>query len=210
MLKKIFECEPIINASKRLQQQIEFILELDKLKKIIRQTSLLDRSRNENDAEHSWHLAMMTMVLAEYANPEVNIGRVLRMLLIHDVVEIDAGDTFIYDESAAASLKLEREKNAAERIFGLLPNDLGLELKTLWEEFEERKTLDAKFAASMDRLQPLLHNYFTDGGAWAHHKITADKVLAKTKNIGEASQCLGDFAKSLILDAVEKGFLESK
>lgn len=197
----MFEFSPMKNATKRLQQQIEFILEIDKLKQVMRRTPLLDKSRNENDAEHSWHLAMLAMILAEYASPEVNVNRVIRMLLIHDLVEIDAGDTFLYDESPAASLKDERELNAAKRIYGLLPDDLSLELMELWKEFEERKTEDAKFAAGLDRLQPLLHNYFTGGGAWASHNVSADKVIAKKYLIEEASQILGSLAEEFIVYA---------
>lgn len=205
----MFELPPMKNATKRLQQQIEFILEIDKLKQVMRRTQLLDKSRTENDAEHSWHLAMLAMVLAEYADPEVNINRVISMLLIHDLVEIDAGDTFLYDESFTASLKAERELNAAERIYNLLPEDIKLKLMNLWKEFEERKTADAKFAAGLDRLQPLLHNYFTGGGAWAVHNVTAEKVMSKKHLIQEASEVLGKLAEDYISDAVNRGDLKS-
>lgn len=208
MIEKFFEYPPMKNTTKRLKQQIEFILEIDQLKKIMRRTLLIDSSRTENDAEHSWHLALLAMVLAEYASPEVNINRVIRMLLIHDLVEIDAGDTFLYDVSPAASLKVERERNAAKRIYGLLPDDIRTELIGLWEEFEERKTADAKFAAGLDRLQPLLHNYFTNGSAWASHNITSDKVIAKKYLIEEASEVLGNLANDLIIDAVNRGDLK--
>lgn len=210
MINELLENHLVKNIPMRLQQQIAFILEIDKLKKIMRRAPLLDKSRTENSAEHSWHLAMMVMVLAEYAEPGVNINRILRMLLIHDLVEIDAGDTFLYDESPKAHLKAERELKAAQRLYGLLPNDLGSELMTLWKEFEERKTADAKFAAGIDRLQPLLHNYFTGGGAWSTHGITANKVLSNKQVIQNASQSLWEFAQLLINDAVKREYLQKE
>lgn len=194
--------------SKRLQQQMKFILEIDKLKGINRQTPLIDQSRPENDAEHSWHIAMMTVIFAEYASPEVNIYRVVQMLLIHDVVEIDAGDTFLYDNSTLASSKSEREHKAALRIYGILPSDLQSQLMLLWQEFEERTTPDAKFAASLDRLQPLLQNYFTAGSTWKKHGITSKQVLAKNRVIEEGSKALWKLAEGLIKDAVDRGYLK--
>lgn len=209
MIKELLESDHTNNISTRLLQQIEFIAEIDNLKQILRRTFLLDKSRNENSAEHSWHLAIMAMVLVEYAGSDVDINRVLRMLLIHDLVEIDAGDTFLFDESVSADLKAEREQMAAERIFNLLPSDLAIELRALWEEFEARQTADAIFAASMDRLQPLLQNYFTKGGAWQQHGITVDKVLAKKYVLDAGSPELAKFADALIADAVDRGFLKA-
>ncbi|HEV2614542.1 MAG TPA: HD domain-containing protein [Gammaproteobacteria bacterium] len=191
----------------RLHQQMAFILEIDKLKHILRRTSLLDMSRRENDAEHSWHLAMMAIVLAEYAAPEVNISRVIRMVLLHDLVEIDAGDTFLYDDVHAES-KAEREQQAADRIYGLLPKDIGEELVNLWHEFEERKTPDAKFAACMDRIQPVLHNYFTQGGTWKIADASHERAMSHMLFIKEASEPLFALVESLMSDAVENGFLK--
>lgn len=140
----------------KLHQQIEFLLEIDKLKQIFRQTYLLDETRKENDAEHSWHFAMFAVLLCDYANEKVDLLKVVKMALIHDLVEIDAGDTFLYDEVGHAD-KAEREEKAAERLFGLLPSDVGEELHMLWIEFEAKETAEAKFAGSIDRLQPFLH-----------------------------------------------------
>lgn len=191
----------------RLHQQLAFILEIDKLKHILRRSPLLDKSRRENDAEHSWHLAMMAVVLAEYAAPEVNIARVIRMVLLHDLVEIDAGDTFLYDDTHTKS-KTERENLAAERIYGLLPKDIGEELVSLWHEFEERKTPDAKFAACLDRIQPILHNYFTQGGTWKMADITHEKEMSYMLFIKEISEPLFTVVESLLATAVENGFLK--
>ena len=147
----------------RLQRQIQFIIEIDKLKKIMRQTYLTDQSRKENDAEHSWHLAVMAILLAEYAkDDQIDLFHVLKMLLIHDLVEIDAGDTFCYDEDGNAH-KLEKEIQAAERIFNLLPEDQARDFRKLWDEFEARQSPESRFAAALDRLQPLLHNSRTKG-----------------------------------------------
>jgi putative hydrolase of HD superfamily len=190
----------------RLTQQIGFILEIDKLKSVLRQTLLVDRSRRENTAEHSWHLAMMAIALADYADRPVDIGRVIRMLLVHDLVEIDAGDTFVYDVAANRD-KAAREALAAERIFGLLPADQGSELRALWQEFEARTTPDASFAAALDRLQPLLHNYHTEGSTWRQHGITVDQVLTLNRTIAQGSQRLWDYTERLIADAVVRGFL---
>jgi putative hydrolase of HD superfamily len=190
----------------RLARQIGFIVEIDKLKSVLRQTLLVDRSRRENTAEHSWHLAMMAIALADYADRPVDIGRVIQMLLIHDLVEIDAGDTFVYDVAANRD-KAAREALAAERIFGLLPANQGSELRALWQEFEARTTSDASFAAALDRLQPLLHNYHTEGSTWRQHGITVDQVIALNRTIADGSQRLWDYTERLIADAVARGFL---
>jgi putative hydrolases of HD superfamily len=192
---------------KRMQQQIQFMLEMDKLKKINRKSPLLDRSRRENSAEHSWHLAMMAMIFGEYAKGDVDINRVIRMLLLHDVVEIDAGDVFLYDKSEDATLKSTREEAAAKRIYDLLPREIGSELRALWEEFEACQTADAKFASAIDRLQPLFHNYFTEGGTWVEFKVTADDALSKIKFMKEGSDEMAMIAKSIIQSAVDKGYL---
>jgi putative hydrolase of HD superfamily len=159
------------NGAGRLEQQLGFILEVDKLKSVLRQTRLVDGSRRENDAEHSWEVAMMAVVLAEHAGAPIDLARVVRMLLIHDIVEIDAGDTFIYDEGARKT-QVEREEQAAERLFGLLPDDQAVELRELWAEFEDLKTAESRFATAMDRLQPLLHNYHSGGAIWSKHGST--------------------------------------
>lgn len=190
----------------RLQQQINFIIEIDKLKQVLRQTSLINQSRKENDAEHSWHLAIMAILLSEYAAEDIDLLQVLRMVLIHDLVEIDAGDTFCYDQAALAD-QAQREQRAANRIFGLLPADQAAELRAVWEEFEARKSPEARFAAALDRLQPLLHNYYTQGGTWRQFGVTLDQVMVRTRAIAAGSSILGEFANSLIQDALAQGFL---
>ena len=194
-------------TDERLAKQIEFVLEIDKLKRVYRQTYLLDGSGKENDAEHSWHLAMMVMLLIEHAAPSgVDMLRALKMVLVHDLVEIDAGDTFCYDTEGAKS-KAAREEAAADRIFNILPADQGTEMRALWDEFEERKTPDACFAAALDRLQPLLHNYHTQGKAWREHGIAMEQVLERNKHMFDGSEVLWRFAEGIIRDAAEKGYL---
>ncbi|MGG6269748.1 HD domain-containing protein [Leptolyngbya sp. AN03gr2] len=190
----------------RLQAQIQFIVEIDKLKHVFRQTLLMDKSRRENDAEHSWHLAMMAIVLSEYADSQVNLLRVLKMVLIHDLVEIDAGDTFCYDAIALQD-QSDREQKAADRLFGMLPENIGEELRTLWEEFEAKETLDAQFAAALDRLQPLLHNYYTQGGTWKMANVTEAQVRKRMAPVSICSPVLGEFVDSLIEDAIRQGFI---
>ncbi|CAL1240687.1 Putative hydrolase of HD superfamily [Candidatus Methylocalor cossyra] len=195
-----------LKAMDRLKQQIAFIVELDRLKTVLRQSWLTDGGRRENSAEHSWHIALMGLVLAEYANAPVNLPRVIAMLLVHDVVEIDAGDVLVYDEAGNLD-KAERERRAAARIYGLLPPDQARELCALWEEFEAQRTDEAKFAAALDRLMPLLHNFLTEGRTWRQHGITADRVLARNAAIGEGSTALWRYARELIEEAVERGYL---
>jgi putative hydrolase of HD superfamily len=190
----------------RLAGQVAFVAELDRLKSVLRQTWLLDSSRQETDAEHSWHIAMMALVLAEYAAEPVDIAKVIRMLLVHDLVEIDAGDTFIYDAAGNAA-KAARELAAADRIFALLPPDQAAPLRALWDEFEARDTAEARFAVAIDRFQPLLHNYLTEGKAWRQHGVTADKVRALNARIGDGAPALWEHARGLIDDAVAKGWL---
>src|SRR3954470_9356290 len=170
--------------SDRLQQQLAFVIEIDKLKTILRQTLLCDRSRRENSAEHSWHLAIMAMLLAEYAAGPVDVVHAMKMVLVHDIVEIDAGDVFAYD-SAGNVGKVDREKLAAERIFGLLPEAQGREFRELWEEFEARETTEAKYANALDRLQPLLNNWRTQGGTWAIHKVNRKQVMWRMDPVRE-------------------------
>jgi putative hydrolase of HD superfamily len=191
----------------RFEKQIRFILEIDKLKTISRRTYLLSADRFENTAEHSWHLAMMAMLLAEHANETVSVPRVVRMVLIHDIVEIDAGDTYYYD-SVAALDKAQRERQAADRLFGMLPPDQGREFRELWEEFEACETPDARFATALDRFIPQLHNYHTRGKSWSEHGVTADRVLEGNACIAEGSATLWECAQALLRDAVAKGYLK--
>lgn len=191
----------------RLAQQIEFIVEIDQLKRVLRRTYLIDTSRRENDAEHSWHLGLMAILLVEHAaSPQLDLLRVLKMVLVHDLVEIDAGDTFAYDDVGAMD-KAAREAAAAARIFGLLPADQAAELRALWDEFEARQTPEAKYAAALDRFQPMLHNYRTQGKAWQEHGITADQVLARNRHMAEGAPALWDYARRFVADAVAKGYL---
>lgn len=191
----------------RLRQQFQFILEVEKLKQIIRRTPLLDGSRRENDAEHTWELTLMAMVLHEHANENVDLLRALKMLIIHDIVEIDAGDTFIYDDVGAVDQE-EREIQAADRIFGILPKDQSLEFRALWDEFEARTTPEAQFARAMDRLQPLLHNFFTSGGTWHTPGVTASDVLDRKLPISHASDVLWEAVQRIITEGVERGYLK--
>lgn len=195
-----------MNQSERLLKQIEFIKEIDKLKHILRRTVLMDGSRQENDAEHTWHLAMMAMVLLEHTPEPPNLAKVLNMLLIHDIVEIDAGDTFAYD-AAGHEDKQEREMKAAERIFGLLPEDQKQELIALWLEFEQRQSQEAKYAAAIDRIQPLLHNYYTGGLSWRKHGVRSSQVLERISDVADIAPSLYELVTGLIRDAVQKGYL---
>jgi putative hydrolase of HD superfamily len=196
-----------VTQDQRLDRQIQFLVEIDKLKTVLRQTWLTDQSRRENSAEHSWHLSMMALLLAEYAaGSSLDLPRVVRMLLVHDLVEIDAGDTFVYDEQAAEH-KAAREQNAADRLFGMLPADQAADLRQAWEEFEARETAEARFAAALDRLQPILHNYHTQGRAWRAHGITAAQVVATNRHMAEGAPRLWEYVTRLIDDAVQRGFL---
>ncbi len=193
-----------------LAQQIQFIVEIDKLKQVLRQTLLTDESRQENSAEHSWHLAMMAIVLAEYApDSDVDVLHVIKMLLVHDLVEIDAGDTFCYDLQGYQN-KAVREAQAATRLFGLLPEEQGAELRALWEEFEAQETAAARFAAALDRLQPLLHNQQTRGGTWRIHGITYDQVLRRVHPIEAGAPTLWPFVQQVLEECIAAGYLEPK
>lgn len=192
--------------AERLERQVRFIVEIDKLKNVIRRTYIMDGLRHENTAEHSWHIAVMAMVLAEHSNQPVDLSRVIRMALIHDIVEIDAGDTFIYDAQAALD-KAERERHAADRLFSLLPADQAAEFRALWDEFEERRTPESKFAASLDRFIPQLHNYKTQGGSWKDHGVTYDRVVAKNASMKDGSERLWEYATGVLDKAVAEGHL---
>jgi putative hydrolase of HD superfamily len=193
----------------RLGAQLAFLVEIDRLKLIERRSYIADASRRENSAEHSWHLAMLALVLSEHADARVDLARVVAMVLVHDIVEIDAGDVFVYADEAAHAAKLEREVLAAERIFALLPDDQAPTFRALWEEYEEGTTDDARFAASLDRLQPLLLNIAAGGTTWREHGITADRVVERNAVIGDGAPLLWERARELIRDAVEQGIVDS-
>ncbi|NLG89033.1 MAG: HD domain-containing protein [Clostridiaceae bacterium] len=191
----------------RLKKQIAFIIEVDKLKTVYRQSLISDKSKYENDAEHSWHLALMAMLLSEHTNEKVDLLKVIKMVLIHDLVEIDAGDTYCYDEKAKFD-KREREEKCANRIFSLLPDDQRDEMFELWEEFEKMETAEAKFAAALDRLQPVLLNYTADGLSWKKHGISLSQVIERNQLMKNGSEKLWDYARPIIEDAVKKGYLK--
>lgn len=190
----------------RLQAQINFLLEADKLKGVLRQAQLTDGSRMENSAEHSWHFALALMVLGEYAPPEVDLLRVLQMAIIHDLVEIDAGDTFVYD-LAAQERRAAKEQAAADRIFAILPQDQAAAFRALWDEFEAGTSPAARFAAALDRLCPILLNNATQGGGWRRHGITASRVRARNLPTMEFCPPLLVFVSTLIDNAVVQGYL---
>ncbi len=190
-----------------LDSRLRFLQEADHLKGVLRQSSILDGTRKENSAEHSWHLALMAQVLGGYAPPGTDLGRVTAMLLIHDLVEIDAGDLFVYAGAAAQARQEAAEHDAADRIFGLLPPPQGQGMRALWDEFEERRTPEARFARALDRLQPMLANYYLGGGTWQAHGVRAGQVLEKVELIADGSAALGDLARDLVGSAVRQGFL---
>ena len=190
----------------KLKQQIEFIKEIDRLKLILRRSLICGGERRENSAEHSWHLAMCAITLAEHANEPINVLRVVKMVLLHDIVEIDAGDTFVYDTKGYED-KEEREQKAADRLFGLLPDHQRDEFMALWHEFEERESADAKFANALDRTMPLLHNYMAEGGSWTSHNVNRAMVDSLSGQIIDGSEAIAELVDELIDDAVEKGYL---
>ena len=193
--------------NERLEQQIRFIVEVDRLKEVFRQTQCLQSRRAENDAEHSWHLCLVVIVLAEHSNvPDIDVLRILKMLIIHDLVEIDAGDTFAYDTARMAD-QHAREAVAADRIFGLLPPDQAASFRAIWDEFEERRTPEARFAAAADRFQPMLLNCLTEGSAWRRHGVTRDRVLARNAAVGDGSRAIWEYAVRMIQRAVDAGHL---
>jgi len=191
----------------RLEQQLSFCTELDKLKGILRQSLLMDASRRENSAEHSWHLAAMAMLLSEYAAAPVDLTRVLKMLLVHDVVEIDAGDTFAYD-TVNVETQHAREVKAADRLFGLLPPEQGAKLRALWDEFEERQTPESKYANALDRLQPLLQNFYSGGQSWIKHGVTREQVAERMKAVQIGMPEVWPAVQGIIAAAVEKGMVK--
>jgi putative hydrolase of HD superfamily len=197
----------IPDQSPRFKKQIEFILEVDKLKHVLRQTILMDRSRRENSAEHSWHIALLVPVLAEYSKEaDIDLFQVMKILVIHDLVEIDAGDTYCYDDTGREN-QAQREEIAADRVFGLLPADQAADFRALWDEFEKRATPESRFANALDRVQPLLHNYFTDGQTWQENHINSRQVHERMRPVKDGAPDLWDYVNTLIEDAVKKGIL---
>jgi len=188
----------------RLIQQMKFIMEIDKLKQVYRQSYISDGTRHENDTEHSWSLAMMCMLFSEYSPEKVDVLKAMKMVLIHDIVEIDAGDTYAYD-SVGNATKRQREEKAADRIFNILPKDQALEMRELWEEFEAGETIEAKYAITMDKIQPILLNDITGGKAWREHEVTLDKIMNRNKDTGDGGEQLWQYAKELIMENVKKG-----
>ncbi|MCX4325783.1 MAG: HD domain-containing protein [Lachnospiraceae bacterium] len=192
----------------RLDRQFDFIRETDGLKQVVRQSYLADASRRENDAEHSWHLALMAILLGEYADKDIDVLRVVAMVLIHDIVELDAGDTYAYDSEGNAT-KRERELKAADRIFNILPEDQAAYLRSLWDEFEGQETKESLFANTLDKLQPLVLNDASGGKAWKEHGIKLSQVLERNKNTAKGSKELWEYAgKNFIEPSVEKGMLK--
>ncbi len=192
----------------RLARQVEFLVEIDRLKHVLRRAYLPGTDRNENTAEHSWHLAVAVLVLAEYAAEPVDLARVVRMALIHDIVEIDAGDTFFFDAAGALD-KAEREQRAAERLFGLLPPDQATDFRAAWDEFEARQSAEARFASALDRFMPLIHNYLTAGRAWRQHGVRPEQVLAMTTRIDPGAPAIAAAARALVAQAQAAGYFDT-
>jgi len=193
-------------AIDRLTEQITFLLEIDKLKNVQRRTYLVEGNRRENSAEHSWHVAVMAMLLAEHAAQPVELKRVLQMLLVHDIVEVDAGDTYCYDPQGEQD-KEKRERQAADRLFGLLPADQGRHFRELWEEFDARQTAESRFANACDRLLPMMHNYYSGGISWKEHSISSAQVYERNGCISEGSKEMWEIAAELIRKGVAEGLL---
>lgn len=192
-----------------LEKQIEFIIEIDKMKNVFRRTYICDGSRNENDAEHSWHLAMMAIILKDYFDKDIDLLHVIKMVLIHDLVEIYAGDTYLYDE-AGNSDKDKREQEAADKLFAMLPLNQCNEFMNLWHEFEAKESKESKFAGVLDRLQPLLLNYTNEGNTWNQNNINSEQLIKKQQIILEGPQEIATFFKNLVDDAIAKGYLATK
>ena len=191
----------------RLEQQMNFIIDIDKSKEIVRQTYISSAERKETDAEHAWHFAIMAVLLAEYANEPVDVMKVVKMALIHDLVEIDAGDTYLYDEEGAKT-KADRENKAADRLFHMLPEDQGEEFDSIWREFEERKTPEARFAAALDRLQPVMLNDATNGKAWEEHGITEEQVRSHNEHVKKGSLAIWEYLEKIFDKNIEKGKIQ--
>ena len=196
------------DKKERLKKQMDFLLEIDKEKTIRRQTLLADGSRQETDAEHAWHMAVMCGLLSEYANEKIDVARTMLMVLTHDLVEIDAGDTYAYD-AAGARTKREREVKAADRIFGILPEDQGAYFRELWDEFEAYGTADAKFAHLLDNFQPLLLNDASDGRSWTEHGVHKSQVCRRNERIPETSEIIWEKMLEIMDDHIAKGHLKA-
>lgn len=192
--------------SSRLLKDMEFIVEIDKMKKILRRTSVIGLDQRENDAEHSWHIAIMAVILEEYSNEKIDILKVIKMLLAHDLVEIYAGDTFCYDLKGNED-KRERELKAADKIYGILDKDKGEELRELWDEFEEMKSAEALFAASMDRIQPMLSNYNNGGGTWQKYDVKKESIYKRIGPVEKSSDELWAYMKHIVEDAEKRGLI---
>jgi putative hydrolase of HD superfamily len=200
--------DPLPAPSPRLERQVRFLLEADRLKEVFRRTVLTRSRRRENDAEHSWHLCLCVLVLAEHAaGARLDVLRVLQMVILHDLVEIDAGDTFAYDTAAMAD-QHEREARAADRIFGSLPEDQARAFRSLWDEFEARQTAEARFAAAVDRFQPMLLNANTEGHAWREHGVTYPQVMARNAHVAQGAPAVWAYAARMVEEAVDKGHLD--
>jgi putative hydrolase of HD superfamily len=193
----------------RLRDQLNFLIEVDRLKTVLRQSPLAASERHENDAEHSWHLAMMVIILAEHSDEPIDVGHTIKLVTVHDLIEIYAGDTPLYDTAASES-QHEREEAAADRLFGLLPDDQKRNLRSLWDEFEARSTPEARFAKAIDRLQPLLLNWMARGGTWRTPGVTADIVRARKAVIGEGSTALWEAGKALIDEGERRGWAQTE
>lgn len=208
-IEQIFDFSAVKDFPKKLQQQMIFIAEVDKLKNIFRRTILTDSSRRENDAEHSWHLALMAIVLEEYAAEPVNLGRVLAMVTVHDLIEIYAGDTFAFD-AAANQDKAQREQAAAEKLFGMLDQEQGHKFRQLWEEFDAMNTADSRFAASLDRIQPFMHNVLTEGHTWKLGSVTKEQVYRRMAPVKTGTPALWPWLESQVASAIEKGWIKEQ
>lgn len=196
-------------TTSRLEQQLALLIELDQLKSVLRRTRVKSaEGRQENSAEHSWHVALMAILMEEHANHPVDIARVVKMLLLHDVVEIDAGDTFVYDV-AASELQQQKELEAAQRLFGMLPSDQGQPLLELWLEFEAATSADAKFAKALDRIIPMLLNFHNQGQSWQEHGVTRHQALTVNQKIEYGSEALWEKAQQIINDATHNGWLKA-
>ncbi len=193
----------------RFEKQLNFIIEIDKMKSVLRRTILIDRSRRETDAEHSWHFALMALVLMEYAKDDIDINRVIKMALVHDLVEVYAGDTFAYDQKGYED-KEKRELEAADKIFGLLPDDQNRELRALWDEFEAASTKESRYANAIDRMQPLINNYKTEGHTWHADGacVTSEQVYKRMEPIRTAAPEVWDFIEFVVSDSIKKGYLK--
>lgn len=193
----------------RLKRQMDFILEIDKLKRISRQTYLSDASRKEDDAEHSWHLALMAVLLSEHSNREIDVFKAVTMVLIHDIVEIDAGDTYAYD-AVGNTTKREREVAAADRIFNILPADQAEYFRSLWEEFEEGQSAEAQFALTLDKTQPVMLNSASGGRSWREHEVCRSQIMKRNENTHKGSEALWGYVSEIINDNIHKGNIIDK